>query len=237
MPSTLGEWVSRWAQLRDQLWHGDFTPIAERVSTGPLGSVVERLVRKARITAWSSPPYSPEARHLNEADWPNLLGGGTIWQHTRVPFNSYVPINFQSHRFTCKTPMNFTELFTAAAEHEMAAGAVSNMESAMFVGVLEQYQVSMCVLIAKVKGELPDYCDCHNKAKWDGFSKTQANMHSHKLNIDSFPAEVLANIDKITAADRKLYEASWNRLVRDVTLVEWEYNTTVMCNKTMPPLQ
>eukprot|EP00747_Dinoflagellata_sp_TGD_P209997 gnl/TRDRNA2_/TRDRNA2_83343_c0_seq2.p1 gnl/TRDRNA2_/TRDRNA2_83343_c0~~gnl/TRDRNA2_/TRDRNA2_83343_c0_seq2.p1 ORF type:complete len:170 (+),score=34.75 gnl/TRDRNA2_/TRDRNA2_83343_c0_seq2:52-561(+) len=159
-----------------------------------------------------------------------LNGGGSLWHFTRAPFACYIPVNLQSQRLTCEKPLRWPDKVDAQE-------AIANMHASDFVGLAEQYQVSICVMHSKVNQLLPEYCNCENQKMWNSFpGKKPAFRTEHFKPIDEYPKAVLAQVDKITEQDRQLYAAAWQRLVREASIAEARHNKKIMCNKTMPHL-
>lgn len=227
-------WVRTWTDLKAANWHGNFTPQAQRLSKG----MAELHRRTVRVKAWSKPPYSARKTTLKEAEWPQLCGGGTIWQHAHVPFMCYSPINVQTQRMSCSHPMVYPEKMDLDL-------AMRNMREASFVGILEAYQSSMCLLHAKfLGGRMPDYCNCENPAQWAKYDEVRevrnpTDTHLGLSKISSFhqpsiPPELSRAVEDLTDLDRKLYQAAWKRFVEDARLVHSTTGVRILCNETSP---
>jgi len=224
MPGSFEGWLDAWRQLQDSGWHGDFTPPTGRVN---FTDSMETWVRSWRVSAWSRPPFSPEGVFLDEKDWLSLDGGGTIWHFLKVPFQCYSPLNFQTQRLSCQKAMDFP-----AKPHLDVA--LDRLGSAWFVGILEQYQASICLLHAKLGEALPPYCDCRRPELWKTFSGKEENIQEHRTDFKSLSKDTLRKIDEMTLADRALYKAGVQRFVREVREVEARHGTKLLCNFTAP---
>jgi len=221
LPPNFEDWVQAWSDLQDAGWHGDFTPPLDVVSANP----VEARGRFERIKAWSSPPFSPESRFLDVKDWHELDGGGTIWHFVNVPFQCYSPLSFQTQRLSCTKPMEFPQ-------KPDLDRAVQNMKGAWFVGLVDAYQASICLFHAKLSNQLPAYCDCRKPELWNSFKGHQENTNEHHRKISEYPPQVLELVDKLTVADRALYEAGRKRFVDEIREVERAHGTQILCNET-----
>mmetsp|Transcript_109930 Transcript_109930/g.328695 ORF Transcript_109930/g.328695 Transcript_109930/m.328695 type:complete len:366 (-) Transcript_109930:49-1146(-) len=222
LPLTVEAWLQEWRRLQGVGWHGDFTPPPWPVSN----MSTEHDMRKSRILAWSSPPFSPEQSFLDEKDWTSLDGGGTIWHHAKVPFQCYSPLNFQTQRLTCSKPMEWPE----RPNFELA---LQRVESTWFVGLVEKYQASVCLLRAKLgEAPLPPYCDCRDPKKWATFQGSHENMVGHTTNFSAMSKETIREIDKLTTLDRQLYKAGMRRFLREIREVEEAHKTKLLCNFT-----
>jgi len=223
-PKRFEDWVQAWAELQGQSWHGDFTPSAELVSD----SLTEPYIRWLRMQAWQSPPFSPEYHRLYPYQWPRLDGGGTCWHFVHVPFQCYVPISLQTQRLVCDTPLNYTEMPDAEL-------AVRNMQDLWFVGIVEAYEPSMCLLHAKLGHALPQWCHCKQSVEAEVHQENQQSTHS--VALEELPGPVLAMLDEITAADRQLYKAARVRFLREIDKVEKEHGFRIVCEKLREQLE
>uniref|UniRef100_A0A7S2G1F3 Uncharacterized protein n=1 Tax=Alexandrium andersonii TaxID=327968 RepID=A0A7S2G1F3_9DINO len=218
------EWVREWAALKKAGWHGNFTPLAKAMS----GSVIEKVVRSVRINSWQDPPFSPQHTRLREADWPQLDGGGTIWHHGKIPYACYTPINPQSHRLTCDQAMNIPP-------EQDAELAIRNMKESFFVGILEAYQASICLLQAKLASSLPEYCECRDSAQQATFLKKFKNENQNDHKAQPFlPSEVSQDVDMLTDVDQMVYREAWKRFVEEARQVEHTHGKRILCNETSP---
>mmetsp|Transcript_14754 Transcript_14754/g.33543 ORF Transcript_14754/g.33543 Transcript_14754/m.33543 type:complete len:357 (+) Transcript_14754:56-1126(+) len=221
MPDTYEGWIRAWKGLYDSgEWRKDMTPPADYVSKSPF----EVVVRNMRMKAWEVPPFSPREGVKNlKKDWPKLDGGGTLWHHVRVPYQCYVPINPQSYRLSCdrESPMDMSK----GVDSELA---VQNMRKAWFVGIVEEYQVSFCLLEAKASKALPSYCDCTKPKEWAKFPGTKTNIWRYKEQAKPTP-QLLEVVDELTAGDRRLYRAGLQKFLEDVRAAEKELGAKMLC--------
>lgn len=220
MPQTFEGWLTEWRRLQDSGWHGNFTPSPSQVTENSLN--YEGLVRHARMAAWSAPPFVPSFTWLRESDWPRLDGGGTIWHFVKAPFQCYSPFSFQTQRLSCQNAMEWPETPNISAE-------VDNVDSAWFVGLVEQYQASVCLLRLKLGEAPPRYCDCSHPEQWRTFPGLKLNKNSHP-EVDDMSQESLVKMDRLAAADWQLYKAGQKRFVRDVLEMEQKHNIKLLCN-------
>ncbi|CAK0812529.1 unnamed protein product, partial [Prorocentrum cordatum] len=110
------------------------------------------------------------------------FGQGFGFQHvnhfdTRTPYKCYHPISMQSHRFTCCRPFQFQK--TVNLSH-----ALRNMWAAWFVGVLELYQESVCLFMARtldLRTPLPAGCNSSDTKAWRKF---QFKLHHNAHGVD-----------------------------------------------------
>lgn len=221
VPRNFEVWARNWTALQEAGWSGDFTPPAAPI---PSPATIQGTYRAFRQVAWSLPPFSPEPSTVDRHDWPNNDGGGTIWHYSDVPHHCYSPISMQSQRMTCGMPLNYTTMPDAAL-------AVEKMQSTWFVGLVEAYQASACLLRVKLGEALPAWCDCKRPDLWNSAPLTKENVNAKGHHESDFSPEVLALVDKLTEADRILYVAARERFVKEIRGVERQYNTTILCNE------
>jgi len=220
LPRSFEAWLRQWKALRDSGWHGDFTPPSVPVQPQALTFVLDRF------PDWSHPPWSPEpTMHNFIADWQLADGGGTCWHFTGVPGNCYVPISMQAQRLTCQMPLNYTVLPDADL-------AIRNMQGTWFVGLVEAYQASQCLLHVKLGEPLPSYCNCKSPQSWNSFPGSHDNHNGKGQKLSDFSPEVLRLADDLTQADRKLYDAARVRFVAEIRQVEQRFATTILCNES-----
>mmetsp|Transcript_68494 Transcript_68494/g.155212 ORF Transcript_68494/g.155212 Transcript_68494/m.155212 type:complete len:343 (-) Transcript_68494:75-1103(-) len=147
--------------------------------------------------------------------------------YSTLPFHCYNPMNLQTQHLTCENPFTYPEA-------QDAEKAIANMKESWFVGVSEAYQESICLFNEKVYGKLPSYCDCKNATAWKSFQQSHTAYHEKNVKTSSLleqPPKVLEMIDRMTSADRALYQAAQERFVREMQELESKYSKTVLCDK------
>eukprot|EP00420_Gonyaulax_spinifera_P023321 CAMPEP_0197901900 /NCGR_PEP_ID=MMETSP1439-20131203/52170_1 /TAXON_ID=66791 /ORGANISM="Gonyaulax spinifera, Strain CCMP409" /LENGTH=356 /DNA_ID=CAMNT_0043522889 /DNA_START=48 /DNA_END=1118 /DNA_ORIENTATION=+ len=221
MPQTFDGWIRAWKAIYESgEWRKNMTPPVNLISHSP----AEVLLRSLRMKRWEAPPFAPREGTKNlQKDWLRLDGGGTLWHHVNAPFQCYVPINPQSYRLQCdgESPMDMSKRI----DNELA---VHNLREAWFVGILEEYQASLCLLEAKATNEVPSYCDCSKPEEWAKFPSTKTNTWSYKKPAEPTP-ELLEIIDELTAEDRKLFSAGLEKFVADVRATEKKLGVKMLC--------
>jgi len=229
LPHRFENWVEAWERIREEGWHGDFTPSANLESSNEM----ELQIRLARIEAWGQPPYSIEnGTKLKMEDWPHLDGGGTVWHFSRIPFQCYAPVNLQSQRLTCQKPLRYEK----EIDKELL---IENVNSLWFVGFAEAYQSSLCLLHWRFSHSLPPYCDCMDTEKWHSFhghSENQNSTYHGEVKLSQLGRKVLKRIDALTATDRFLYGFAWRRFVKDCEEVYKTSGKRILCQTTSPTI-
>ncbi|CAK9090855.1 Uncharacterized protein SCF082_LOCUS42839 [Durusdinium trenchii] len=193
LPHRFENWVDAWERLREESWHGDFTPSNELS-----GATMELKIRESRVKAWGEPPYSVDrGTRLRMEDWPQLDGGGTVWHFTKVPFQRLV-----------------------LSRVGVWGGFTSWIE--LCYSTERRYQSSLCLLHWRVNQTLPSYCDCMDKQSWQSFqghTENQNSTYHGEAKLSQLSRKVLKEIDALTATDRFLYDFAWRRFVRDCDMV------------------
>ncbi|CAK0790765.1 unnamed protein product, partial [Prorocentrum cordatum] len=144
----------------------------------------------------------------------------------------YVPIDFQTERLTCDELRRIDFPFPKRS----VTLAIQNVEEAWFVGIVEAYQESLCLLYEQVSGALPDTCHCTDVDKWRGMKLTHVQHGITSRSVSELPAQTIQLIDELTEGDRSVYRAGVARFLREVRRVEARHNTTVLCNSTLQKL-
>ncbi|CAJ1401724.1 unnamed protein product [Effrenium voratum] len=220
LPGRFADWVAAWR--RRSL--ADFSPPSAAESP------VERTVRQLRTEAWGQPPYSVKPTVLRVEDWAQLDGGGTVWHCTKVPFQCYAPVNLQSQRLTCEKPLKYDSSINTTL-------LMQNLNALWFVGFAEAYQASVCLLHWRVLHSLPQYCDCADRQRWQefhGHTENQNSTYYGEEKLAQLRDTVLQDIDALTATDRLLYKAAWDRFVRESADVARESGKQILCNASVP---
>jgi len=148
---------------------------------------------------------------------------------TSVPFKCYNPVNMQVQRMTCQKPYNYP----LHADENLA---IRNMQSAAFVGIVEAFHESACLLAAKMIGKLPIGCNCENQDEWAKFSMPKIDHGVQHHSITNYPEEVTNAVNKLVEGDRQLYQASVARFFKDMDDVEREHGVKVLCESTKQAL-
>mmetsp|Transcript_86539 Transcript_86539/g.242342 ORF Transcript_86539/g.242342 Transcript_86539/m.242342 type:complete len:655 (+) Transcript_86539:161-2125(+) len=152
------------------------------------------------------------------------------WCFSTLPYACYSPIDLQSQRLTCRRAYDYPETIDSDL-------AIWNMESAFFVGLVEAYQESLCLLHGKVQRSLPEWCDCSDREKWQS---APLHHHSHgvgdasKHGVEDEPDEVLKMVDQLTTSDRLLYKQATKRFVHEVHAVERKFKMKILCKEPAP---
>jgi len=128
----------------------------------------------------------------------------------------YNPVNLQSRRLSC------SEGFEAAQRH---------VHQAFFVGLVENYHVSLCLLSAKVNGTLPPGCSCADQGDEDTPRQSHFTHGVHLHSPEHLPSSQLDMIDELTREDSWIYEMARKRFWVEVQRVERIFQAKIVCGE------
>lgn len=169
-----------------------------------MGSILEEWLRAwvDMVDAGTANGYLPQSGVRPEGTFPNC----------------YAPLNVQTQRLTCEDR-------DVHPEEVNTQLAIENLNSLWFIGIVEEYETSVCLLHARARGELPLGCACDSR---DLLQTTGSNSNDHTARpVISDEAQAL--LDRLTTQDQVLYEAAVARFHEDVAAVEAEFGVTILC--------
>lgn len=172
-------------------------------------------------------------------EWLALRDGGVLLNSTvngmfTMPFRCYSPINMQSQRFTCRHPYAYPR---NASEIDVGL-AIQRMHATWFVGLMEAYRESLCLLHEKLFGVLPSYCNCADASAWASYppitrvTHKQNNQSHTGRDLGALEREdprLIEGIDDLTALDRALYGEAVKRFIREAREVERRHGQKFLC--------
>jgi hypothetical protein len=144
------------------------------------------------------------------------------WEYSSDVLECYRPISLQAMRYTCAGPFIWPASINSTE-------AVANMMDTEYVGIVEAYQESLCLFHAKLTGALPSFCDCSNATAWASYQHQSESHGETPHSLTDYAADVIADIDTLTHADRILYMAAVKRFEEDVRGVETHFGTKILC--------
>jgi len=130
----------------------------------------------------------------------------------------YAPLNVQTQRFTCED----RDVHPEQVSSELA---IANMQSMWFLGLVEEYDTSVCLLHARARGEMPPGCSCDSR---DLLQVTGSNSNDHTAR-PVITDDIRELLERLTSHDQLLYEAAVARFHEDVAAVEAEFGVTILC--------
>lgn len=146
----------------------------------------------------------------------------------RLPFKCYNPVDMQSQRLTCDLPLKYPQ-------HVNATLALRNLQFAAFVGLVEAYPESTCVLKAKITGSVPANCNCKSE-QWNQFKQHHESHGVKYHSVDNEHESVLKKVDDLTVVDRKVFVAAIDRFMHDALDVEKQHGVKILCDEKMNEL-
>lgn len=178
--------------------------------------------------SWGLKVVPKEQRHLlkNFSTWlQHFTHGGSIEEDD---MNCYHPFNMQARAFVCDERLHHMNMSLKHRVLDMDK-VWKNFKEAKFVGLLEHYKESMCLLHETLTGGLPAWCDC-TKGKWHevGVEHESHGVQRHDVKQDLSAADA-RRIHKLTRSDHKLYKAAKKRFLEEVSKTEKKHGVKLMC--------
>lgn len=140
-------------------------------------------------------------------------------------FNCYHPVNMQTRYFAAdRSDVNFNahHVKSERARRPNLEQAKWRLKHMFFVGLVEHFKESMCVLEFLATHELPARCTCEQLRSYPHRHKITHNVPQHDYRRDILDADV-RRIDELTSLDKELYRygvchfVSLNKLVHRYT--------------------
>jgi len=141
------------------------------------------------------------------------------------PFCCYTPYNLMSARFTCGRGISEEAAHFHPASKQKLADKIANLT---FVGLVEAYAESLCLLRIQETEEFPEECSCSDHVS-SGTSQTHKTHGSKRHSIGDYGEDVLKKVDKLTALDREIYELGKTRFFNDIRAAEQKYKKKILC--------
>ncbi|CAE7754313.1 unnamed protein product, partial [Symbiodinium pilosum] len=140
-------------------------------------------------------------------------------------YNCYHPWNLQTRYLTCDDPYPEGGHRHLLRQVDNVQKAIKNMRSLWFVGIMEHYKASVCMLMFQLQMST-ESCDCESQAT----AKQVHERHGvpdHDIRV--LPSTVRAKIDAMTAADKILYDAALQEFRERIAYVEAAIGKTILC--------
>eukprot|EP00931_Biecheleriopsis_adriatica_P021042 TRINITY_DN13882_c1_g1_i1.p1 TRINITY_DN13882_c1_g1~~TRINITY_DN13882_c1_g1_i1.p1 ORF type:complete len:168 (+),score=19.83 TRINITY_DN13882_c1_g1_i1:435-938(+) len=148
-------------------------------------------------------------------------------------FGCYHPQDMQTRHLASGTRSCHNGI--SRSQHaQIYSSALKNMEDNMFfIGLLEHYQVSICVFqsLAFPNDALPRYCDCQDQDAWSSWQQI-GHHESHGIkhpSLSSLSSSDLESIDNLTQLDQELYAAAKKRFLQQVEATEHKHQVKLIC--------
>jgi len=152
-------------------------------------------------------------------------------------FHCYLPIDLQVRQMSCKANHSFCPGQDDRALSDIAnfggslATALSNLHMLAYVGIIEFYQESMCLIHVQEFDEFPAYCDCRDATAWGTFHDhhTDHGVAYHPSWSELTQSDI-ERIDKLTFEDWLLYTSAVKRFHADLQRVEQRFGKRILCD-------
>jgi hypothetical protein len=146
---------------------------------------------------------------------------------TTDDFNCYHPVNMQTRSFTCTEHNAHHE--TGKPNEKIVDVAIENMLQANFVGIMEYYQESFCLLHVQLELKLPSWCNCEDKEAWSSFGQTHEDHGLQKHREADLTRQDRVLLDEITKDDRVLYDAATTHFLENIKATEARLGVKILC--------
>ena len=104
-----------------------------------------------------------------------------------------------------------------------------NFNQTKFVGLLEHYKESLCLLHDTLTGTMPAWCDCQGEA----WHHVEIEHESHGVQehdpTGDISEEDAIRIHELTASDHKLYRAATRRFKAEIAKAETKHGVKLSC--------
>ena len=148
----------------------------------------------------------------------------------------YCPYNMQSSRLACYNEYDAKYCYPSA---DMQL-AMTNLQKATMLGVVEAYHESICLFSVRILGSLPEHCDCEGPL-WDSYVETDITHRDNRSepigSINDMPTETIEKVDEMTRDDLSLYKAGMERFIHDIREVEERFGKNILCDAQLLKLQ
>jgi hypothetical protein len=141
-----------------------------------------------------------------------------------APFCCYHPVNMMAAHFSCG---NATTGIAAHFHPDSSQILKRKVEQLAFVGLVEAYPESLCLLRIRETGQFPEECACG--AEGDAATVSHNTHGSQKHNISDYSESVWEKVDKLTSLDQELYDIAKARFLSDIKASENEFQKKILC--------
>lgn len=118
-------------------------------------------------------------------------------------FCCYYPNNLMAARFTCGSGISERAAHFHPAPMQVLKEKIGNLS---FVGLVEAYPESLCLLRIRETGKFPEDCECGADSSGVSQRVSHDTHGTHVHSISDYSEHVIKKVDKLTAIDRELYE-------------------------------
>lgn len=175
-------------------------------------------------------PYMPE----DFVEWLQMWHDHRVNFRTGpIPFCCYRADNLQTGRYLCggeEKPKLFKDVVHSKpiSTSKAFAELMYRFKRTAFIGLVEAYTESLCLLHIQERNEFPDWCECTGEVERP--TRQSNETHGSKAHsLIDYPDSVIAMIDNITAYDRKLYSLAKRRFLREIRAAEDKFGKKILC--------
>ena len=152
------------------------------------------------------------------------------------------PINLQTRALTCELYRGAMQNWSATPDEasqteldETIRMAVLRLRSAAWVGIVELFHESWCLLQHRLGGDaaarLPCYCDCGSPLYGHrSLSDTYAREPARPTDVRALPKATLSMADTLTTSDHVVYRAGVERVLSELRAMELSTGMRVICD-------
>mmetsp|Transcript_106899 Transcript_106899/g.300568 ORF Transcript_106899/g.300568 Transcript_106899/m.300568 type:complete len:336 (-) Transcript_106899:166-1173(-) len=180
---------------------------------------------ECRYTKWGQRVSHKPGRFENISVWLHHFGkerhtGGTD------DMGCYNPENMQSRALSSDGVNSMHHIVDGARPDETKSLAA--LRDLWMVGILEHYQASVCLFIAKARGEVPDWCDCTGTA-WNSFHMQAFSHDVPPHSVSDLSASDVEMIDALTDQDQAVYAEAVQLFREQVWAEEGRLQVKILC--------
>lgn len=154
-----------------------------------------------------------------------------VWRDPEQTFfQCYNPYNLQSRYMTCKSSdeeISAHGIFDAKMRFPPIEVAKRNLDNLQFVGIVDYFKESLCMISFLYTGVLGKYCACGKLKSW------KVPHHSHEVpkhSISDISMETLKKMKALTEVDLELYKYGLRRFLETMEAFEAYVRTEVLCH-------
>lgn len=176
------------------------------------------------------------------------------WVNATGDFGCYNPWNMQARALTCEEPSWYQPRLSSGASpidlfpmsgvsqvHHVFSDnqeglepdiptTMSKLDEFHFVGLVELFPESWCMLQYQLTRSLPDHCSCAEYGQLD-IPVESHHVPANHIRVDDLPKAVVNAIDSITVADQHVYRHAVTGFLSHLVAVEKQTGANLFCPK------
>mmetsp|Transcript_5324 Transcript_5324/g.6268 ORF Transcript_5324/g.6268 Transcript_5324/m.6268 type:complete len:382 (+) Transcript_5324:208-1353(+) len=189
-------------------------------------------------------PYVNETKAGDIAGFGKWVDYFLAWEMGDSDFGCYNPWNMQARYLTCnegdpkqKYVHTGHGVKTYAMKIPNITLAFQNLHNYWFLGIVDYYEPSMCILVYTATESMPEKCDCRRKQKnlntdprfpsiFGHFWHHDVPIHDVKKDV---PASTIYKMDMLIQKDLKLYELAVTLFLQKAKDLEERLGMKLIC--------